>query len=100
MFCPKCRCEYREGFTTCSDCDVSLVSVLPPEPPPPETSPHVKLYSPRDPGELSLIQSILESEGIYYYVHNDLFGSLRVGPQIDLVNKKTIMVPDTQYKRP
>jgi hypothetical protein len=29
MFCPKCKCEYREGFTTCSDCNLSLVEALP-----------------------------------------------------------------------
>lgn len=28
-FCPKCRCEYREGFTVCSDCGEKLVSYLP-----------------------------------------------------------------------
>src|SRR5262249_18478065 len=26
MFCPMCGGEYREGFTTCADCDVLLVS--------------------------------------------------------------------------
>src|SRR5437867_2213177 len=25
MYCPKCRVEYRPGFTRCSDCDVDLV---------------------------------------------------------------------------
>ena len=29
MFCPKCRAEYRPGFTRCSDCDVPLVERLP-----------------------------------------------------------------------
>ena len=28
MFCPKCKSEYREGFTRCTDCDVELVSQL------------------------------------------------------------------------
>jgi hypothetical protein len=32
MFCPKCKAEYREGFQTCSDCNVDLVEVLPSEP--------------------------------------------------------------------
>ena len=31
MYCPRCRVEYREGFTQCSDCDVKLVNDLPPE---------------------------------------------------------------------
>lgn len=30
MYCPKCRAEYREGFTRCSDCGLDLVEVLPP----------------------------------------------------------------------
>ena len=32
-FCPKCECEYREGFEICSDCDEKLVSKLPEKPP-------------------------------------------------------------------
>ena len=28
-FCPKCKYEYREGFTLCPDCDVELVPELP-----------------------------------------------------------------------
>jgi hypothetical protein len=30
-FCPKCRYEYRPGFTRCADCDVDLVDKLPEE---------------------------------------------------------------------
>lgn len=29
MFCPKCGCEYREGYFKCSDCHVALVNELP-----------------------------------------------------------------------
>jgi hypothetical protein len=32
LICSNCRAEYREGFTTCSDCDVPLVRKLPIEP--------------------------------------------------------------------
>lgn len=28
LWCPKCKCEYREGFTNCSDCGLELVEVL------------------------------------------------------------------------
>jgi hypothetical protein len=31
MFCPSCRDEFREGYTTCADCGVALVDTLPPE---------------------------------------------------------------------
>lgn len=29
-WCPHCRTEYREGFTTCADCGMDLVETLPP----------------------------------------------------------------------
>src|SRR6478609_6300772 len=29
MFCPKCKAEYRVGFTRCSDCHIDLVDHLP-----------------------------------------------------------------------
>lgn len=56
-----------------------------------------KLYSPENDAELALIKSILDGENIHYFVHNDHFGSLKVGPKIDLFNSKTIMVSDHQY---
>lgn len=28
-FCPRCRAEYREGYKTCSDCEIGLVDSLP-----------------------------------------------------------------------
>jgi len=33
VFCPRCRDEFREGFTRCRVCDVDLVEALPPEEP-------------------------------------------------------------------
>ena len=49
--------------------------------------------------ELSLIKSILNGEGIYYHVLNDHFGSLHIGPQIDLYNARIFMVPENQYAK-
>lgn len=34
MFCPRCRDEFRPGFTRCADCDVDLVDSLDAAPPP------------------------------------------------------------------
>jgi hypothetical protein len=52
----------------------------------------IELYSPKNETELALIKSILESEGIDYYVRNDHFGSMKVGPRIELFNAKTFLV--------
>jgi Putative prokaryotic signal transducing protein len=102
MFCSKCRTEYRKGFTTCADCEIPLVPELPPEttpPPAPEYVNFINLYSPRNEIELSLIKSILDSEGTSYFVRNDNFGSLEVGPHIGLYNAKMITVQDDQYDK-
>lgn len=32
MICPKCKAEYRDGFTVCTDCGAPLVQALPTEP--------------------------------------------------------------------
>jgi hypothetical protein len=58
-----------------------------------------KLYSPENDSELAIIRSILDGEGIHYFVHNDHFGTLQVGPPVDLFNLKTIMVSEDQYER-
>jgi hypothetical protein len=57
-----------------------------------------KLYSPNNDSELALIKSILDGEGIPYFVHNDHFGTLKVGPKIELFNAKTIMVAEKDYE--
>jgi hypothetical protein len=49
-------------------------------------------FSPNDGVELSMIRGLLESEGVNFYVQNDRSGSMEVGPRIDLINKKTVMV--------
>jgi hypothetical protein len=59
----------------------------------------IKLYSPQNEVELSFIKSILDGESIPYFVHNDHFGSLKVGPQIELFNAKTIMVDQNHFDR-
>jgi hypothetical protein len=101
MFCPKCKAEYRDGFNTCSDCGVQLVGRLPDEPSENVCEHHtlVRLYAPDNEIELALLKGILEDAGINYYVRNDIFGSMEVGPQIELYNKKMIMVSDSQLKR-
>jgi hypothetical protein len=59
----------------------------------------IKLYSPGDAAELALLESILEGEDIPYFIHNDHFGSLEIGPQVDIYNKKTIMIDEENEER-
>lgn len=54
----------------------------------------IKLYSPENESELALIKSLFELEHINYYVLNDHFGTMKVGPKIDLLNVKTIYVSE------
>ena len=53
-----------------------------------------KIYSPQNGVELAVIKSLLDGENIPYYIHNERFGSMEVGPQISLFNKRNIMVPE------
>lgn len=58
----------------------------------------IKLYSPENEVQLAILKSLLEAEGIPIFVHNDNFGSMRSGIQIELFNKKTIMVSEQDYE--
>jgi hypothetical protein len=51
-----------------------------------------KVYTPENEVDLAFVRGLLDEAGIRYFVHNDHFGSLRVGPVIPLFNEKTVMV--------
>jgi hypothetical protein len=59
----------------------------------PESDDLVPLCRPRSPIELEIVRSLLESEGIDHFVHNEAFGSLYIGPMIPLFNEQIVMVP-------
>lgn len=59
----------------------------------------IKLFSPENEVQLALAKSLLEAEGIPFFVHNDHFGSLYVGIQIEYLNRKTIMVDEVYEAR-
>jgi len=59
----------------------------------------VKIYSPNNEMDLAFLKSMFESEGISFFVHNDNYGSLKVGPRIDLLNAKTIFVHESYAER-
>lgn len=65
-YCPECKCEYREGFSMCSDCRVDLVQVLE-EKAQSKTSGEdapVPVFSSSQGGEAAIVKSILEQAGI------------------------------------
>ena len=98
MFCPICKAEYRPGFTICSDCHTQPVPDMPADQAK-ESHDMIDLYSPSNEMELAMIRSILDAESINYFVKNDNFGSMEIGPQIPLFNKKIILVQDDQHER-
>lgn len=58
----------------------------------------IKLYSPDNESELAVLKSLLTAEDVPYYVLNDHFGTLRVGPKIELFNAKVIYVHEAFYE--
>lgn len=86
MFCPECGSEYREGFTTCADCEVALVPELPAEFAERDFEGEETLVSILSTGDLSLLtraRSLLEAEGIPYATDGEglqnLFGAGMIG---------------------
>jgi hypothetical protein len=81
MFCPKCKAEYREGFSRCASCDLDLVPNLPAEPEPSETHAayldltRVKTYWNRHEAELE--KSYLSANGINAVICGDDCGGTR-----------------------
>lgn len=79
MFCPKCKLEYREGFSECSDCQVPLVRNLDGAPATiseyenPETV--ELLWTGTDPIASNAIMEVLEGAKISYHK-----SSREVGP--------------------
>lgn len=59
----------------------------------------IKFYSPDTESELAIIKSLFDAEDIHYFVLNDHFGTLRVGPKIDLFNAKVIYVSENDVER-
>jgi len=82
MFCPNCGAEYIEGITACSTCDVPLVNELPPAIEP-EFIKFVTVYRTGDPVFIPFAKSMLDSEGIKYFLRGeglqDLFAGGRLG---------------------
>src|SRR2546426_2725108 len=87
MFCPRCRAEYRAGFTLCSDCNIELVDELPVDPPPTRPPRSSEIDHP-DPVvirtypsviDANLARTLLDAAGIGSMVRSDNKGGQSPG---------------------
>lgn len=58
----------------------------------------VKLVEPYDEGQLALIKSLLDGNGIVYFVQNEHFGSLYPGVALPF-NTRVVMVDESDVER-
>ena len=71
MYCPQCGCEYRDGFSECSDCGVPLLAGTLPEAPAGLFDPTLDLVvvlETNDGFQLALVKGLLEEAGIPFFV--------------------------------
>lgn len=72
MYCPKCRTEYRPEFNICSNCNIELVHELPDEPILKFVDYEEFIFT-NNPGDSALLKSVLDAEGIQYYIQGETF---------------------------
>ena len=61
MYCPECGAEFKEGITTCDECEVALVAELPAEP---ALEDYVAVLETSDLSAIPVIKTALEAAGI------------------------------------
>ncbi|MBU3180216.1 hypothetical protein [Clostridium psychrophilum] len=81
MFCPKCKCEYREGFDFCSDCNIQLVEELSGDELENEDFEYVELVTIAATTDLCIIpivKSILDYGKIKYFIKGEKIRNIAV----------------------
>lgn len=68
MYCPKCRYEYRNGFTVCPDCEVDLVETLEKER---SNESLITIFEVYDRAKIERAQQILSDNGIQPCINNN-----------------------------
>jgi hypothetical protein len=98
MYCPQCNSEYREGFTTCAECQIPLIEGSPEE---------IEELDEEEPGLRVLLETThptaldpiivrLEERGIPYIVQSGTALSLLEGLMIERLPedwKAVVLVP-------
>ncbi|MFT5875495.1 MAG: hypothetical protein ACI8WT_004488 [Clostridium sp.] len=96
MFCPKCKCEYREGFNFCADCKIELVEELPSEELPSEKFEFSELVTIAETGNSSIIpivKSILDYGKIKYIIKGEMYNSIGI---INNIMEIQVQIEDAQ----
>ncbi|MEW6557219.1 MAG: DUF2007 domain-containing protein [Elusimicrobiota bacterium] len=75
MFCPKCKAEYREGYTICSDCKIPLVKELHPESKP-EYRKLYEVFSTNNINEAEFVKSVFVANNIDCFIQNTYTASV------------------------
>ena len=91
MYCPKCKCEYRDGFTYCSDCKTPLLENLPVTEETIEPDEFIEVRSSFRQDEISIIKSILEARKIKYLINCD------ASTMYPIPGKNSLMVQKDEY---
>lgn len=95
MFCPKCKSEYNPGYTVCNDCRIELVAELPVvDEEAVEYLEYEEILTTNSPGDLSLLKSLLDAEGITY-----IFQGEHVAPFILYAIPLRLLVRKDQVER-
>ena len=68
MYCPQCGCEYRDGFSECSDCRVPVLAGTPPQKTADPALGLVVVLETNDAFQLALVKGLLEEAGIPFFV--------------------------------
>ena len=109
-YCPKCRSEYRQGFTKCADCDVELVDELSNEVPEEEEIKSVHQWLTNlesemmldtftEPVEFMYVVSMLEEMEIPFLVKSSGGVTLKGLPSMTSKIKRTIFVEEADIER-
>jgi len=95
MFCPKCGKEYEEDIYVCSKCGISLVPELLPDPTNKllELAEFEEILFTPNAGDMAVIKSVLDNEGIVYFFRGEFFSSVH-----PLVQPARLMVSTDQVE--
>lgn len=110
-YCPKCKGEYRKGFTVCADCVVDLVDKLQPEekkepedglrkhPEMTSLEKEVVLETFIEPVEFMYVASMLDEMNIPYLVRTKRGDNIEKLYTLQTTVEKTIYVDDKDFER-